>query len=296
MNGSKLCVVDSSRPAAENLAINEACFEAVRDGVHEEIVRLYFFSRPGMILSKHQDVSDVRESAFGKVDVTRRFSSGSAVYVDEHTLGYSLFGRLEHDATEEVPTHIPYKRMRSCVMDVLQSFGLSAKEERHWGVRVDGGVVAGHAQRYGNKTYEVHGLLRLKGWDMDILDRVLRLRKKAQYDGQSWIIVDGKAYDASGAPAYLKNGARIVRNEYDELQQAPSLLDKGIAITDLVDRLGTGLSGSRERHSLPESIRLRAVELCKLFSSGEHVHNKDYCLKRNLGHCFVDFEGQNDRC
>lgn len=255
----RLCVIDSALGAVENLARNEACLESVRKREHSEIVRIYSFTGEGVILSKYQHHDDLHDHAWVNCEVTRRKTGGGAVYVDAHTLGYSVFGRMDGVVgSVSNPIDVPYKRMRSAVMDALKSFGLNPREERHWGVRLENGVVAGHAQRFDNGVYEVHGLLRLRKWDMEKVAGAIKMR-------------------TMGA-----------RDEYQELARGPDLEGMDVARGRFIEELTARLSDAK-RTVFPESLLARAVHFENEYRDPVFVRGKDDA-KRQLGHCFVDLE------
>lgn len=278
----KLVVVDLPRTCIENLAVNDACFEAVRNKEYQEIVRVYTFSSPGVILSKNQDIWDVREEMMTCIDITRRRSGGAAVYVDKDTIGYSIFGSL--NSAGSIQIHLPYKRMTSKIIDVLHSFGLEANMEKHWGVSINGHVIAGHAQRDDKNTFEVHGLMRVKQWNMTSLEKTLRLRKLGHCKENFCIIIDDKVYDFNGSPTNtLPEQVTIIRDEHKELENAPGLDKLGVSAPQLVERLASTLSESQERHQLPEHIFVLAKQYQTEYT--QITTGK----KRCMGHCFVDF-------
>lgn len=286
----KIVVIDEGMSAVENLARNEACFESVRAREFEEIVRVYSFKQPGVILAKNQSAWDVQDAAWDLLEVTRRRSGGGAVYVDENTLGYSVFGRIEgvHGAVAN-PTHIPYQRMRSAVMEVLRSFGLQPKEERHWGVRVEGGVVAGHAQRYENGAYEVHGLVRLRKWNLEAVAGALKLRKCGVFENAQYFIVANEVYSSERVQSAVSAGAvRVVRDEQEELRKTPGLDELGVRRELFVERLVKYLS-SGEECGLPAEIVRKAKEYQARYADAAFVRGSVE-HRRCLGHCFVDLE------
>ena len=286
----KVCVIDGPMSAVENLARNEACYEAVKGRVFDEIVRIYSFNQKGVILSKYQHHGDVHEHAWRNQEVTRRKTGGGAVVVDEHTLGYSVFGFLEKvDGSRDNPTHIPYQRMRSAVIGVLNSFGLDAQEEEQWGVRVGAGIVAGHAQRFEKGAYEVHGLLRLKKWDMGEVEKALKLRQKVRHAGSHYLVVSDGACDMERVQSDIDaQEAEVLRSEYAELESAPGLDDAGVSRGVLVERLTAALSSARVS-PYPPSLITSAKAHEKSYVNQAYVR-AGLEAKRYLGHCFVNLE------
>ncbi len=281
----KLCVIDrDKRSAAEHLSINDACFEAVRDKKYEEIVRIYRFSKPGMILSKRQDIWDVRTPE--SINVLRRKTPGGAVYVDENTLGYSLFLRDGSSSPSKIPTRAQYKRVTDCVCDVLRSFNLEPIMEDHWGIKIGGGVIAGHAQRFESMTFEVHGLLALKAFDMSVIENLLRLRKIAAHNGSQYFIIDNKVYDSKFSEVNIApETMKVIRDELQELSSGACLLSNGVNPDELAGRIASALSGFEETHVLPEEIYSRAKSFYASYSAPKYV---EAGRQKGLGHCFVD--------
>lgn len=280
-----IVVIDKPRSVYENLSINDACLEAVCNGDYERIVRVYRFSRPGVILSEFEDIWDVHEHARNKIDITRRPTGGSAVYVNEATIGYSVFLKTKNKTDV---THL-YKEFTGRVLNALKSFSITEVKMNGWYVRVDGGVVAGHAQQHRGSASEFQGLIILTRWNMEAIDSVIRLRKLAEWQGNHYLIIDGAAYDLQGNQAsVLFDQLRVVRDEYSELAKAPSLADYGITASALMEKLAGHLSGLKERHVLPEKIQNRAVEIEQKYKNANWVFNPGKKTRRGLGHCFVD--------
>jgi hypothetical protein len=281
----KLVVVDKPRTAYENLAINDACLHAVRDGLYEQIVRVYGFSRPGVILSSDEDIWDVREEARAGLDVTRRPTGGSVVYVDKDTLGYSVFLKTG----SKVDITATYRTFTERVVQSLRELGVPNIAVGNWYVRCNGGVIAGHAQQNRGEVSEFQGLMRLTSWDVDDLERILRLRLLAAHNGSTYLVIDNAAYDLAGKAADVPvSSLRVIRSERDELAAAPALAAHGINSPTLMERLATGLSGVEERHALPERILEHAAELQKRYTDRAWVYRSDRPTRRGLGHCFVD--------
>ncbi len=280
-----MVIIDKPRTVYGNLALNHACLDAVGNGQYEEIVRIYQFSRPGAILSSHQDIWDIREEARGTLDITRRPTGGSVVLVDEQTIGYSVF--LKTGSKIDIPN--VYRTFTERVITALQSYGIPDITLGHWYVKVNGGVVAGHAQQNRGFISEFQGLIRLTAWDMALLEKTVRLRTLAEHDGKQYLIVDKGAYDLKGrlVDVPLERLTRV-RDEYAELAAAPSLTTYGVTHSDLMERLATALAESDERHTLPQELLVKGAQHEQHYRDPSWVCKQDGDITRCLGHCFVD--------
>lgn len=278
----KLVVVDKPRTAYENLALNHACLDAVSNGSYEEIVRVYPFSRPGAILSNSESIWDIRDEAIGKIDVTRRPTGGSVIYVDENTLGYSVFLKT----SSKVDITRLYREFTGRVVKALNSFGLKVSVG-NWYVRLDGKVIAGHAQQNRGLASEFQGIIRMKKWDVKALDDALRLRTLAEYKGVNYLIIDSAVYCINGDKTNIPvHTLRKLRDERSELASAPGLDAHGVKAPDLMERLATALSDCEQRHALPETILSQSKILVSQYYNSELILKKG--TKSCLGHCFVD--------
>ncbi len=278
----KLVVVDRSRNVYENLALNHACLDAVNKGDFDEIVRVYPFSRPGAILSNNESIWDVREHVIGKIDVTRRPTGGSVIYVDENTLGYSVFLRTG----SKVDITNLYREFTGRVVKALNSFGLEVTVG-NWYVRLDGKVIAGHAQQNRGFASEFQGIIRMKKWDVNVLDNALRLRTLAEYKGVKYLVIDNAVYCVNGNKTNIPvNILRKLRDERSELASAPGLDSFGVNAPDLMERLASCLSGTDVRSDLPDSIEFDASVLLGKYYDSDLLLKKG--VKSCLGHCFVD--------
>ena len=278
----KIVVVDKPRTAYENLALNHACLDAVNSGAYEQIVRVYPFSRPGAILSNNESIWDIREEVVGKIDVTRRPTGGSVIYVDENTLGYSVFLKTE----SKIDITRLYREFTGRVVKALNSFGLEVSVG-NWYVRLAGKVIAGHAQQNRGLASEFQGIIRMKKWDINALDKTLRLRTLAECKGMNYLIIDNAVFCINGDKTNIPVSImRKLRDERTELASAPGLDAYGVNAPDLMERLATALSDCEQRHVLPETILSQSKVLI-----GQY-YNSDLILKKGtkscLGHCFVD--------
>lgn len=285
----KLVVVDPARTVYENMAINHACLDAVSEGVYDQIIRVYGFSRPGAILSNHQDIWDIREEARVGLDITRRPTGGSVVLVDGNTIGYSVFLKTE----SKIDVIKVYRKFTERVVSVLERYQIPDLTQGDWYVKINGGVVAGHAQQNRGFVSEFQGLIRLTKWDMPSLAKTLRLRKLAENDGNRYIIIDDEVYNLNGNQVNIvTEHLRIVRDEHAELAAAPALTEYGITKDDLIDRLASSLAELDERHALPQELLDNAALHEKHYRDPDWVHKKDGDITRCLGHCFIDLVEQ----
>lgn len=278
----KLSVIDEEPKAASlQLAINDACFEAVKNKEFDEIFRVYRFL-PGVILSKYQDRNDLHEDP--KVEVTRRKTGGGAVYVGSGMLGYSLFLRSNCKEKDSIPTHEPYTKLTNAVCKVLNQYGLPTSLVDHWGVEVNDRMIAGHAQRYEGRTFEVHGLLAIEPQEMQGIEKAIKLRTHITHEDDHYLLMCNNVYDKDWNQVNL-NAYKVFRDEAEELQDCTCLRDFNINELDFSKTLANELVEKTNSSTLPTSILSNAAKYVDGYiSAGEHVG----VVRRGLGHCYVD--------
>jgi len=282
-----LCILDGDHSAAENMARNEACFEAVKEDKYSRIVRIYGFSKPAAILAKNQDHWDVRENA--GIEVTRRPTGGCVVYVDESTLAYSVFTKQRGIAIPKA-----YNDVTEKILTVLREQGLSNVMVEGGYMRFEGQAIGGHSQIVdpNTGTTEVHGILQLERWQREILDRTLRLRTLATRNGDSYLIIDNVPYTVNSKLGGIGTKANIniaelsiSRHELDELVAMPSLRAYGITKETLGLHLANRLSAGREPTPFPEDLENSVDNFLGKYHDPEWLKRGSW---RGLGHCFIN--------
>lgn len=272
--------------ARQNLAINEACLNSVEAG--SPILRVYTFSSEGLILARHESIWDVRKPEIA----TRRNTAGSVIYCDPTTLGYSVFFRPE-DLTDDVT-----KVFRLLTRPIAENLkpklnGSEVSVGRVFSIRVEGKVLAGHAQYNTKKSVQYDGFVHVLKPDADKISGLIKLRELCGLDGNNVLCIDGEVFDMKGK--FLGERERldlkIIRKERDVIAGIPGLKGLGLTLEDYAVILKEGMESafrcSSIESELPaELFRGSQEPLEKRYANKEWVKSG---RKRHLGHCLVDF-------
>ncbi len=169
-------VVFEKAPIYSQMARNYARLKVVKD--RGPYLVFYELPRPAVVLAKYQHVDDIDRAACESmgVDYTRRNSEGSAMYCDSRVIPYSIIAsRNGRDATAIHEEH------GSGIASALREAGLrNVTLGKHFSVRVDGKIIAGHGQHFegpdSSISYIYEGVLAFDKWDVDSMDKVIKLR------------------------------------------------------------------------------------------------------------------------
>ncbi len=272
--------------AASNLALNEACLKYVELG--NPILRIYTFSEPGLILSNHESMWDVRKPEMA----TRRNTAGSVIYCDSTTLGYTVIFKPT-DLTTDV-THV-YRRLTEPIARRLKEKlkGHEVSVGRVFSIRVDGKVLAGHAQYNTKNGIQYDGFVHLEKPDVGKISRHIKLRELASSDGINVICVDGKVFDLKGKLLGEQKSmpTEKLRDEMEELESVHGLKDLGINMEDYCEILRGSFEEAFTATSLeakkPEKVVLASQQLLE----SKYLDKKwrESGKKSGFGHCFLEF-------
>lgn len=270
--------------APTNLAYNEACLNNVRSGY--PILRVFTFSEPGVILAKRESLWDVRDD-FHYV-ATRRNTGGSVIYVDSGTLGYTLL--FHKDDLDSGRVMNVYKRLTAPLVAGLKEKGLPAELGNLFSIRLDGKVVAGHAQYNRKDSVQYDGIIHLKKPNVERIGEAIKLRTLSHNGSAHVICVDGEVYGLDGSFLGREEDFELnhIRDERQEISDMPGLEDFGLGKEEYTEIIRTSferLFGMNSKEELPD-VDQEAENLRR-----NKYTNKDWIKKgskRALGHCFVD--------
>jgi len=166
-------IVDEGHDVYWNMAFDEAMLELRIKKIIPETLRLYTFKPSAITVGYFQKIEDsinLKEALNLKIDFTRRFTGGGAVYHDARgEITYSLVldvGKSYADIEES------YRRICMGIVYALELLGLKGYFQPVNDVLVCGRKISGSAQaRRGNVLLQ-HGTL-MYGTDIDILSKVL---------------------------------------------------------------------------------------------------------------------------
>ena len=190
----------------ENLALDEALLLQAEAGHSGEVLRLWEWPRPAVVLgSACRLAEDVEEAACAaaSVPVLRRSSGGGAVLLGEGCLLYSLVLRFDRAAplTEIGPSY------RFILAAVLEALGVAGAEQAGISDLAVGGLkFSGNAQQRKRDHLLHHGTL-LYAFDSSRVERYLRLpvRQPAYRAGRAH---DGFLCNVPLSPAQIKRRLR----------------------------------------------------------------------------------------
>ncbi len=158
--------------AATNMAIDEAALNAA-ERYQKSFIRFYDFDRPAVILSHREskddiDIAKCRELG---VDISRRLSHGSVILCDTNVLAYSIASPFY---TPDSAHSYFARRIAGVLKDAgVENVGIG----NHFSVRINGGTVAGHGQRWKmGRSLLYHGVMAVEPWNTELINAVIKLR------------------------------------------------------------------------------------------------------------------------
>ncbi|MEM4245280.1 MAG: hypothetical protein QW404_00950 [Candidatus Nanoarchaeia archaeon] len=290
MEETRIFVLDKEvRTPSENLAINRLCVDLVEHGKYDLLSRIYKHKK-GVILGSNESAFDINPDfcLSNGYEIIRRSSGGSAIVVDpELTLCYSIF--LKNDFFGST---LDFNKMYKAVtFSLAKHLGGQFSVEGVYYLRyktTNGNIpIAGHAIRSYRKVMQFDGVINKKPFDMNILERILKLRELYEFDGRKFISIDGIFYDINGNKVEVDaSRAVLLRRERDELEKIIGLENIGLTETDFVKSFHSMLSDVFGSVKLVKEIPIEGKDLKVYY---DEVIRKDYTDGRKcLGHCFVD--------
>ena len=140
---------DVPREPAMQLALDQACAEAVAAGRMGPIIRLWQWDRPAVVIGRFQSLAnevDLDQAAAEGVTVVRRITGGGAMFAEpESVITYSLVAPL--DVVAGVGIGESYHRCDQWVLDALRSLGIEARYQPINDIASPLGKIGGAAQR-----------------------------------------------------------------------------------------------------------------------------------------------------
>lgn len=144
--------------AYTNMALDEACMEAVREGRVPLTVRFYRWQPSAVSIGTFQSMKDeVAVDVCGEkgIDVVRRRTGGGAVYHDsEGEVTYSVIGREDFFPKDIIAS---YKLICGFLIDGLASLGIAAEFHPINDVLAGGKKISGNAQTRRQGVLLQHG-------------------------------------------------------------------------------------------------------------------------------------------
>ncbi len=288
----KIFLIDKeARPPSENLAMNNLFLRLIKEGKYDLIARIYCHTN-GIILGNSESISDVYADTCCKqnFEIVRRLSGGSAIFATpDIVLCYSLFFNGMNLNINVNVTDV-YK---SITIPLAKKLGRDISVEGTYYLRVkrDGESIpfAGHAMKvYGRDIVHFDGVVNKTVFEIDILSRLIKLRELYSFDGENYIVVDGKAYTLSGKPIdkFNKSKAILLRSEKEELKKIIGLKEIGIEEDLFISILYDSLNDLFGGISRVDKIDIDSLELRK--TSEEIKKDASHGRRSCLGHCFVD--------
>lgn len=169
--------------AAENLALDEALLLEAEAGRSDEILRLWEWHEPAVILGAGCRLNeDVDESACRADDIPilRRSSGGGTVLLSAGCLCFTLILNYQSDpALQEIRSSICYilGRVRHELLDIYSRIELAGTSD----LAIDGRKFSGNSQQRKRRFLLHHGTL-LFAMDLGLVDHYLRIpRRQPEY-------------------------------------------------------------------------------------------------------------------
>lgn len=151
---------NETHTAAMNMALDEACMQAVRDGNAPLTIRLYRWNPAAVSIGYFQclkDEVDLDEIRKAGIDIVRRQTGGGAVYHD-HEITYSIIGP-EEEFSEDIQES--YQEILSCVIEGLAEVGIKAEYRPINDLLSGGKKISGNAQTRKAGALLQHGTILL---------------------------------------------------------------------------------------------------------------------------------------
>ena len=138
-----------------------------------------------------------------------------------------------------------------------------------------------------NKILQFDGVVNKQKFNMNQLEKVIKLRELYKAENQRYIFFEGDFYTLSGEKVELiGEKATLLKKEYDELEKTKGLKEVGLSEKDFTDIFYNVLKGV-----FPEIIKVNNLNLNQklILDYQEKIKNSIKGKRIALGHCFVDF-------
>lgn len=164
--------------AFTNMALDEACSEAVADGKVAPTIRFYGWQPSAVSIGYHQSITDevdLEECRKNEIDVVRRRTGGGAVYHDYNgEITYSVIAPEIYFTKDIIAS---YKIICGWIVNGLKTLNLEAEFKPINDIIVGGKKVSGNAQTRRHGVLLQHGTLL---YDLDVrkMFSVLKVSKE----------------------------------------------------------------------------------------------------------------------
>ena len=223
-----LDIDNNSRPAGENLAINNYWLQQIKEDKADAVLRIYRH-QPAVILGASQNTHDanLQNCAEQGYDVIRRNTGGGAIVADEESaLCYSLFCKPPSQNHQEAYTFF--------TIPLAKEFGREASIEGTYYLKVPGSnnqthSLAGHALKLSKNAMQLDGIVHEKPIDTKQFAQLLNLRELYKENDNTYIQLGEQTYQIHNNQLIqtTHQPTKSVQNEAEELDKLPSLQQIG---------------------------------------------------------------------
>lgn len=179
------------RPAADNMAVDEAISAGIAAGTSPPTIRFYTWN-PGAVsigcFQRLHDEVDVATCAMKGIDVVRRRTGGGAVYHDER--GEITYSVIAPERLFPQDIRASYREICGWIIAGLADLGIAAEFRPINDVTVNGRKISGSAQTRRQGVLTQHGTV-LYRIDRETMFAVLRPSAKKLSDKQVVSFEDG---------------------------------------------------------------------------------------------------------
>lgn len=142
-----------------NLALEEACMEAVGSGKSPPTIFFYEWEKPAVIIGHFQKLHDEVDVGLCRqhgVDIIRRITGGGAMYQDDKAM---TFGVIAPDGMLPGDINKAYRHVCGHIVDALELLGIPSEFKPINDITVAGKKVSGSALTRRSGATMVHGTL-----------------------------------------------------------------------------------------------------------------------------------------
>ena len=203
------------RPAAENMALDEAMLEARSRGWTPNTLRFLQFDPPCALVGYHQSVEQEIRIEFCRahgIEINRRITGGGGLFWDRSQLGWEVYAPRDYDGlprdVEELYGHICQGAVQG-----LAELGVNAQFRYKNDIEVDGRKISGTGGTEVDGVFLFQGTL-LVDFDVDTMLRALRIPTEKLKDKEMESVkerVTCLAWELEAAPALDQIKAALAR-------------------------------------------------------------------------------------
>jgi len=162
------------KPAAENIALDNALLKARAKNQIPDTLRFLQFSPRCVLVGYHQSVEqEVREDFCRNkgIEINRRITGGGAIFFDESQVGWEV---IAAKSSFPMPPEKLYEKMCAGVILGLKNLGIDAKFRPKNDIEVAGRKISGTGGTESGGAFFFQGTL-LVDFDVDVMLRALRI-------------------------------------------------------------------------------------------------------------------------